>query len=183
MEQSDLLLFLCRHLNQIGCRYLITGSHATIAFGEPRFTNDIDVVVDLELRDLDRFCDGFPQQEFYLSRDAAKEAVAQRHMFNIIHPTSGLKIDVVISKQTPFDALRFNRGVQIPIADDCGAVFTSAEDIILQKMKWHRSGGGQRHLDDIAGVVRIQGDKLDRAYIAEQAGKLEVLDLWRDLSP
>lgn len=103
-------------------------------------------------------------------------------MFNIIHPGSGLKIDVVISGETEFDLLCLSRGVRIPIADDCEAVFTSPEDIILKKLQWHRMGGGERHLRDIAGVIRVQGEKLDTAYIDEQAEKLQVEDLWRQAS-
>lgn len=179
MEQSDLLIFLCRHLGQLGVRYIITGSQATIAYGEPRFTNDIDVVVELDIFQLETFCRGFPEPEFYLSREAARQALDDGGMFNIVHPASGLKIDVIVSKQTPFDLLRLSRGVRIPIADDCEAIFTSPEDIIVKKLEWHRIGGGERHLDDIAGVLRVRGDQLDRDYIAQHAAELKVLDLWQ----
>jgi hypothetical protein len=47
MEQSELLHFVVEALERIGLRYFVTGSMATIFFGEPRFTNDIDIVVDL----------------------------------------------------------------------------------------------------------------------------------------
>lgn len=182
MDQSELLIHLCRQLERAAVRYLITGSQATTAFGEPRFTNDIDVVVEIDASKLDTFCDGFPADDFYLSRDAARQALAERRMFNIIHPGSGLKIDVVISRETEFDRLCLSRGVRIPIADDCEAVFTSPEDIILKKLQWHRMGGGERHLQDIGGVIRVQGTKLDTAYIEEQAEKLQLLDLWQQVS-
>lgn len=178
MEQSELLVHLCQHLEQVGVRYLITGSQATIAYGEPRFTVDIDVVVELKASQLDSFCDGFPSEEFYLSRQAALDAIVHCGMFNVIHPASGLKIDVVISKGTEFDKLRMSRGRRIPISDSCEAVFVSPEDIILKKLQWHRMGGGERHLRDIAGVVRIQGNSLDFGYIVQQAQKLQVVDLW-----
>jgi hypothetical protein len=181
MEQSELLIYLCRHLERIGIRYLITGSQATIAFGEPRFTNDIDVVVDLDPSELESFCDRFPENDYYLSREAARQALSERGMFNIIHPMSGLKIDVIVSKQTPFDLLRFQRGIRIPIADDCEAVFTSPEDIAIKKMEWHRMGGGERHLDDIAGILRVRGESLDREYIVEQASQLQILDIWQTI--
>ncbi len=47
MEQSELLRYLSTVLEQLGLTYLITGSMVTIAFGEPRLTNDIAVVVQL----------------------------------------------------------------------------------------------------------------------------------------
>jgi len=72
MEQSDLLKLLCNHLERIEVRYFITESQATIAYGEPRFTNDIDVVVDLDSSNCDVFCDGFPPEELYLNRETAR---------------------------------------------------------------------------------------------------------------
>ena len=182
MEQSDLLRFLCTHLERIGVRYFITGSQATIAYGEPRFTNDIDVVVDLDESNCQAFCDGFPPEEFYLNRDTARQEVARRGMFNIIHPASGLKIDVIIPSQTSFDRLRFERGVPIPIAEDFTAIFSSPEDIILQKMSWHQMGGGERHLRDIYGILKVRGEALDKGYIEQQARELGVANLWHEIA-
>ncbi len=179
MEQSDLLVFLCRHLERIGIRYFITGSQATIAYGEPRFTNDIDVVVDLNESNCDQFCAGFPQPEFYFNRETARQECHREGMFNIIHPDSGQKIDVVIAKKSSFDQMRFDRSVRIPIADDCLAVFSSPEDIILKKMEWHEKGGGDRHLRDIAGILKIRGNSLDREYISTYAQELGLSDLWQ----
>jgi hypothetical protein len=181
MDQSDLLAHLCQQFDRLGIQYLITGSQATIAFGEPRFTNDIDVVARLNLSQVEDFCEAFQAPEYYVSLPAAREAVVSRGMFNVIHPESGLKIDVVISKETAFDMLQLMRTRKITLSSQCSACFISPEDIILKKMEWHRMGGGERHLRDIAGVMRIQGDKLDRDYIAEQAEKLSVLEIWQDL--
>lgn len=179
MEQSDLLVFLCNHLERTRIRYFITGSQATIAYGEPRFTNDIDVVVDLTVANCDLFCDGFPQPEFYFNRETARQECQREGMFNIIHPDSGQKIDVVIAKQSSFDQLRFDRGIRIPISDGCQAVFSSPEDIILKKMEWHAMGGGERHLRDIAGILKIRGDSLDRDYISDYAQIMGLSDLWQ----
>ena len=74
MEQSDLLRKLAAELERLGISYLVTGSTATIAYGEPRLTNDIDVVVELRLDQLDAFCAAFPAPEYYFSKDAAIQA-------------------------------------------------------------------------------------------------------------
>ncbi len=181
MEQSDLLHYLCVHLNRIEIRYFITGSQATIAFGEPRFTNDIDVVVDLNLNNCDAFCNGFPSDDYYLNRDTVRQEISRQGMFNIIHPASGLKIDVVIPSQGNIDEQRFNRSISFQIAEDCLASFSSPEDIIAQKLLWHQMGGGERHLRDIAGILKIRNEKIDRDYIGRQVLKLGVADLWQEL--
>jgi hypothetical protein len=181
MEQSELLKYVCQLFERLGVRYLVTGSQATIAFGEPRFTNDIDIVADLSPAHVDAFCAAFPAGDFYLSRTAVDEALAARGMFNVIHPTSGLKVDVIIPKRTPQDELRLGRGVRVPIDDDFRAVFSSPEDIIVKKLEWHTMGGGERHLRDIAGVIKTLRDRLDRRYIANHAETLGVGELWRDV--
>jgi hypothetical protein len=95
MEQLELLQFVARNIEEMGLRYFVTGSTATIFYGEPRFTNDIDVVADISERQIIEFCRRFPLSEFYVSESAAREAVIRKTQFNIIHPTSGLKVDVI----------------------------------------------------------------------------------------
>ena len=88
MEPSDLIKHVCRLLERLGVRYLITGSQATIAYGEPRFTNDIDIVVDLTPSHLDGFCNGFPETDFYLIEEHA-EALGVRKLWRRVLATIG----------------------------------------------------------------------------------------------
>src|SRR3954452_22947491 len=97
MEQSDLLKYLANTLERLGIPYLLTGSMATIAYGEPRFTNDIDVVVAMNLSQVPAFCAAFPAPDFFCPADAVEQAVRQRFQCNILHPASGLKVDVIVA--------------------------------------------------------------------------------------
>lgn len=178
MEQLDLLKHVCTLLDRLGVRYMVTGSQATIAYGEPRFTNDIDIVVELDESSLDALCEGFPDEEYYLSRPAAREAVRDRGMFNVIHPQSGLKIDFIIPEKTGYDQQRLGRSIRVRVGPDFEALLTTPEDIIVKKLEWHRMGGGERHLRDIAGIIRVQSERLDIAYIELAADALDVRDLW-----
>src|SRR4051812_49875741 len=98
MEPSELLQRIVAILERLGLRYFVTGSMATIFFGEPRFTNDIDIVVDLPVNRIAEFCAAFPAPEFYLSEETVHRAVSRRGQFNIIHPASGLKVDVMVPR-------------------------------------------------------------------------------------
>jgi hypothetical protein len=181
MEQHDLLRHVCELLDRLGVAYMVTGSQATIAYGEPRFTNDIDIVADLSPATLGQFCDGFSEDDFYLSRAAAKDAVDQHGMFNVIHPRSGLKIDVIIPAAVPYDRQRLARAQRVKVAEDYEALFTTAEDIILKKLDWHRQGGGDRHLRDIAGILKVRRARLDFDYLDQHARLLGLEDSWRDI--
>lgn len=181
MEQHELLKFVCSLLDRLNVAYMVTGSQATIAYGEPRFTNDIDIVVDLTMDKVAEFCDGFPEDDFYLSRPAAVEAVSRRGMFNVIHPSSGLKIDVIIPAATPYDRERLARARRVQVTEDFNALFTTPEDIILKKLDWHRMGGGDRHLRDIAGILKIRRDRLDFEYLDQNARRMGLGDIWQDI--
>ena len=69
MEADELLRTAVEVCDGLGMIYLVTGSTASIAYGEPRFTNDIDILVDLPANLVDAFCDAFPEDEFYLNRE------------------------------------------------------------------------------------------------------------------
>jgi hypothetical protein len=80
-------------LERLAIPYFVTGSVVTIFYGEPRFTNDIDVVVDLVPETAVEFCRQFPEGDFYVSPEAGLEAIHHQSMFNIIQPRTGLKVN------------------------------------------------------------------------------------------
>ena len=178
MEQDELLRHLVATLEDLGLPYLVTGSIATILYGEPRFTNDIDVVVQLGLDHVDRLVEAFSTDEFYLDSERVEQAIAGRSQFNIIHPASGLKIDVIIPAMDAFDQRRFARAMRVNPADDYVASFASPEDVIIKKLQFFAAGGSDKHLRDIAGVLRISASAVDRTYIAEWADRLGLRDTW-----
>ena len=181
MEQSDLLHHMATTLDRLDLPYLVTGSTATITFGEPRFTNDIDIVVKLPLERLDEFWEAFPEGEFYLDPNAAREAIRRKTQFNIVHPASGLKVDIVIPDDSPFERSRFARVLRVETAPGCRPAFSSPEDVIIKKLEFHRQGGSDKHLRDILGVLKVMGDQIDRAYIAQWAARLGVDAVWREV--
>jgi hypothetical protein len=95
MEQHELLLYVVRRLEEAGIKYLITGSMAAMIYGEPRFTNDVDIVVEIHESDISRLKECFPEDEFYFSEDAAGKAVRNEGQFNVIHPSTGFKIVII----------------------------------------------------------------------------------------
>lgn len=178
MELSELLRFVAGTLDTLGIRYFVTGSTATVFFGEPRFTNDIDIVIDLPPGKISAFCAAFPSEDFYLSEESARKAVARRGQFNVIHPRSGLKVDFIVSGDTPLDRSRFLRVRRLSPGPDFQVSFSSPEDVILKKMEFFQEGHSEKHLRDIAGVIKISGDQIDRSYLEEWVAKLDLEDVW-----
>jgi hypothetical protein len=90
VDAFDLLKVLSEVCERLQIRYVAVGSIATIAYGEPRFTNDVDLVLDLSEIQIDPFCKSFPEPEYYLSRIAVVNAVRNRRQFNIINTMTAL---------------------------------------------------------------------------------------------
>lgn len=181
MEQSELLRFLASTLEKLGIPYFVTGSMATVFYGEPRFTNDIDVVVDLPPDKVAAFCGAFPDEDFYLSEESARRAVARRGQFNVIHPRSGLKVDFMVSGDSPLDRSRFLRALRLSPGPDFQAFFSSPEDVILKKMEFYQEGHSEKHLRDIAGVFKVSRDQIDRAYIEGWVSRLGLEEVWQEV--
>lgn len=179
MNVDELLRRVVAVLEDLELPYLLTGSIATTLYGEPRFTNDIDVVVDLPARRIEEFCAAFPSDEYYLDEESVRRAVDRHRQFNVIHPRSALKVDVIIPPPSAFERSRFARARREAPATDFTAVFSSPEDAIIKKMESYRDGGSDKHLRDIVGVLKIGGEAIDREYIGEWAQRLDVQEIWQ----
>ena len=177
MDPGELLSHVASVLARLELRYFVTGSTATIAYGEPRFTNDIDLVLDLPAGRIKDLVESFPGPEFYLAEEAIQGAIRRRSSFNLIHPTSGLKVDFMVAESSAFNRSRFQRVRSLEVGASLPIPFASPEDVILKKLEYHREGGSQKHLRDIAGVLRTTtAPELD--YPARWAAELGVLDEW-----
>jgi hypothetical protein len=179
MEQSELLKHLTGTLDRLGIPYLLTGSMASSVYGEPRFTNDIDVVAALPLAQVPALCAAFPAPDFFCSPEAAEQAVRQQFQFNILHVASGLKVDVIVATDSAFDRSRLSRGVRLPAGEDFEATFASPEDVIVKKLEYFREGGSDKHLRDVVGVLKVQKDRIDRGYLADWIARLGLAAEWQ----
>jgi hypothetical protein len=166
----------------LGIAYFIVGSLASSAHGIPRSTQDIDVVADLRQCDPVRLAKAFVPL-FYLDQDRIADAIAKGGSFNIIHLETMFKVDVfVLRNEQPF-LEEMSRRVSIPFRDDPGSTLwvASAEDTVVQKLRWYRLGGGvsDRQWQDAIGVLRVSSRRspLDRNYLQRQSAALGVGDL------
>jgi len=178
MEQHELLVWIVQCFEKLKIPYLITGAIASIAYGEPRFTNDIDIVADINLGQAGELRSFFPEDEFYMDVDSVRNAIESRHQFNIIHPSSGLKADVIISKKDDFDKSRFKRIKRLNVSEKESANFAAPEDVIIKKLEYFKKGGSEKHLRDIASMLKISADMIDRTYISSWAKKLGLTKIW-----
>ena len=179
MGPSDLLQQLADVFERLGVPYRVTGSMAAMAYGEPRFTNDVDIITQLRPVHADAFCAAFESPEFYCAPEAVRHAARECFQFNVLHPESGLKADVIVADDTPFNRSRFARGRRLLTDAAREAWFASPEDVILKKLVYFQQGGSEKHLRDIVGILKVQADAIDAAYLAEWVARLDVATEWQ----
>lgn len=160
--------------------YRVVGSMASIAYGEPRLTIVIDIVAEFKLQDIAALTTAFPFPEYYFSENAAREAILQQRQFNIIHPASGLKVDLFVPAATEYARTEAQRVRRITNPGKYSAWFGSPEDIVLNKLLYYQMSDGvsEKHLRDIAGMMKLLREKLEREYIEQWAVKLGVTAEW-----
>lgn len=158
--------------------YRVVGSLASMAYGEPRFTNDVDMLVALTFDKIRVLCEAFTLPDYYLSENAMREAISRQSQFNLIHIPSGLKVDFIIARSDEYTRVEINRGKRLSVPDEFDAWFASPEDIILNKLIYYKEGLSEKHLRDIASMFKLKGDMLDIAYIEHWAETLCISSQW-----
>ena len=184
-EPMAVTLLVVSVLDALDVPYAIGGSLASAWHGISRTTVDSDIIAALQLIHVQPFVQAL-KDEFYVDEGAMRDAVNRRSSFNLIHLRTMYKVDVFVSKSRPFDRAQLaNRRLRLVAEDpDRKAFVMGAEDTVLAKLEWYRLGGetSERQWQDVLGIVRVQGDRLDWAYMRQQARGLGVDDLLERLA-
>lgn len=181
MEQIDILRHAVDALERMNTPYLVVGSFASIAYGESRFTQDIDIIAAFQLKHVDELLRAFPPDDFYLSETAIRDAIRTSSQFNVIHPSSGNKLDFILPRADEWATVRMARGRPVRLLPDRDVMTAAPEDVILGKLWCFSEGCGDRHLRDIAGILRVTGDGVNRAEVERWASKLGYLEIWQQI--
>ena len=167
-------------LDQLGIPYMIVGSIASSLYGDARATADVDIVVELQAEHIPQLHAAL-EKDFYVDEQAMRRAVQSRRLFNAIHFDSLFKVDVYVARSDAFTQEQFTRRRQEKLLPDSEQTFAlaSPEDTLLAKLRWHRQGGAvsARQLTDAAGILKVQGERMDTTYLREWADRLGVGDL------
>lgn len=176
MSPAGLLGRIVEALDASRIPHMLAGSVASSYHGEPRATHDVDLVIDPSREALARFVAGLDPSRYYVSPEAAEQAWRQRGLFNVIDLESGWKVDLILRKQRAFSREEFSRRQPATILG-ARCFVASAEDTILAKLEWARSGESERQLRDVAGILALRGSELDRGYLERWAAELGVAAL------
>ena len=183
MPEANLFLMFTQRLNTLGVAYMVSGSVAVIIYGEPRLTNDVDLVVVLDRGHIGRLPDIFPPEEFYcpptevIAVEAARE---QRGHFNIIHHETGFKADFYLSGQDPLHAWGLARARRLEVEGQV-LVVAPPEYVILRKLEYYREGGSEKHLRDIRSMLDTSPQAIRIADLEQQIAARGLQEAWRQV--
>ncbi len=181
MLPTDLMIAVAQVLSARQARYFVSGSLASMQYGEIRNTQDVDIVVDLSGGDAAALLERFKEPQYYLSREAVLEVLERSGQFNIIDTSTNFKADVIVAKESRYNESRFIRARTFQVRPGTSVVFSAPEDVILKKLEFYREGASDKHLRDIASMIKVSGDTFDRAYLDAWALELNVHDLWNEV--
>ena len=164
MPEHSLFKIFTDKLNKLGTPYMITGSVASIIYGEPRVTHDIDVVITVPVNLLENMVELFPEEEFYLppieilNNEVLRE---NRGHCSIIHHESGFKADIYFAGNNDFQHWALDNSIIIDFYGDKIPI-APIEYVIIKKLEFYKEGKAQKHINDIKAMLDNSKDLISQ---------------------
>lgn len=174
MKQSDLFLLFTHPLEEAGIPYMATGSIACMMYGVPRFTHDLDLVLELLPGDASKLQALFPSTEFYCPPEEVIRIECYRDQnghFNLIHHDSGFKADVYLHGSDEFHAWAIANKRRMVLDEPSGLWVAPPEYVIIRKLEYFKQGQSPKHLEDIRGIIAVSPEIIDRSSLTNWAKK------------
>ncbi len=184
MTSPDILIALkpvITSFNELNISYYIGGSLASSIYGMPRTTLDADIIANINPNHITVLKSKLGKK-YYVDENMIKNAIKNNASFNLIHLETAIKIDVFVYKNDPYQQKAIERRMEDTLVENDPSskfFFASPEDIIINKLDWYQSGNrvSERQWLDVIGVIKIQGNSLDKKYLKKWAIKLELIEL------
>jgi hypothetical protein len=163
--------------------YLLGGALATVAWGEPRSTQDVDLVINLPPEQVARLSQELEQRGLVLPPDLMLDQLLETRgdlALVAYHAQLGFKAELFpLRPDDPLRASALARRTLVTLEPPLGAVYVhSPEDLILYKLSYYRISQQTKHVRDIASILLSRGADLDYAYLDEWVGRLRLQPLW-----
>jgi hypothetical protein len=176
ISELDVLNRVSEGLSAQRLPFMLTGSFALAYYAAPRMTRDLDIVVALTAADVDTVVNAF-SSDFYIDADSVRIAIENERLFNMMHLSSGIKVDLIVRKSSEYRLTEFARRQRVNV----GPVLTwivSREDLILSKLVWSLDSGSELQLRD---VRQLLAGPIDIDYLSHWAPLLGVHISLREL--
>ena len=186
LDLVEFLILIIDALKSAGVEYMLGGAIAAWAWGEPRATQDLDLVVNIPIDNVMTLSNELKERDMLVPPDIILDALLEDRIdlpINAIHMYSGLKADLYPLRAD--DELRraaFQRRQAVDFGEPIGKVYVhSPEDLILYKLIYFSISEQPKHIRDITAILRAQKNLLDLDYIENWVIRLGLTALWNEL--
>lgn len=169
-ELREFLAYIVALFEHLEIPYMVVGGFAAVLYGEPRFTADIDVVVDMPEESIEPFVAALSPPDYYANAEAIRDSLRRMYPANVMQINTGAKVDLMPLPADVEARRAFGRRQKQQYAQSGEvAVFIAPEDLLLAKLSMYHSTQSERHLRDALGVLLVRGDDLAMDYLTEGA--------------
>ena len=169
LEIAGFLRLMMEALNAAGIDYLIGGAIAAWVWGEPRATQDLDLVVNIPIKSVKKLSRELAKRDMLIPAEIILDNILEDRAdipIHAIHMHSGLKADLYPVRE--WDELRqsaFQRRELVNYGPPIGEVYIhSPEDLILYKLMYFGLSQQSKHSRDIAAILKAKKDDLLRSH-------------------
>ncbi len=175
IEPNEILRDVAERLERGAIDYMLSGSMAMMFYATPRYTADIDVVLELNAQKAAKIPMLF-EPDYYVPRNRINDAIARQSMFNLIHHASSFKIDCIIKKNIEFQENAFANRQKVNYFD-FDVWIIRKEDLIISKLLWAKDTHSDFQMRDIVNLLKFG---FEQSYIEVWTNKQDVNDLFEE---
>lgn len=186
LSYDSFVLLVIAALEAAGIEYMIGGAVASWAWGEPRSTLDLDLVVNIPLDSIQHLANELKKRDMLVPGEIILDIILEDRSdlpINAVHMHSGYKADLYpVREGDELRASAFSRRQKVDLGEPLGEVYLhSPEDLIIYKLWYYSISQQTKHLRDITSIVMTLEDELDHSYIEKWAMDKGVINIWREI--
>jgi hypothetical protein len=166
--------------------YLVGGAVAVWAWGEPRSTQDLDLVIHLPGTHIRRLSQELEKRRMLVPPTILFDLLIQPEgdlPVNAIQMDTGYKAELFLLR--PGDEFRtaaLHRRMLVDLGPALGDVYVHApDDLILNKVRYYSLSRQSKHIRDIASIVVSPDTPIDWDYFDQWLQRLGIEEPWSEI--
>jgi hypothetical protein len=153
-----LIQMIAGDLDLLHVPYLVIGGQAVLQYGEPRFTQDIDITLAVGTDKLSTLLQLAAERGWRVLPENPEVFVERTMVLPCVDTTTGIRLDFIFST-SPYERQAIARAKNAR-SNTSGVCYASVEDVVIQKI----FAGRPRDLEDVRTII-LKNRGMDLEYV------------------